>query len=87
MTFQSPGGPDYPGAAAPEENPVELQQQLYRYAEDLRTLHDRHVDLERSHASLVQTNLVMRENQQAMERLIDATHDVHLATDLDGSIL
>jgi diguanylate cyclase (GGDEF)-like protein/PAS domain S-box-containing protein len=87
MTSQSPGGPDYPGAAAPEENPVELQQQLYRYAEDLRTLHDRHVDLERSHASLVQTNLVMRENQQAMERLIDATHDVHLATDLDGSIL
>ena len=88
MTSQPPGAADHPGGApAPESNPVELQLQLYRYAEDLRTLLDRHLDLERSHASLIHSNQVMRDNQQTLERLINATHDVHLATDLECNIL
>lgn len=86
--------PTHPGeehgsdsASATDPNPAELQLQLYRYAEDLRTLLDQHLDLERSHANLIQSNHAMRENQQALERLINTTFDVHLATDLDCNIL
>ena len=76
-----------PIAGVPMTEDQQLQQQLYRYAEDLRELLDRHQVLERSHADLLASNQFMRENQRTLEQLIGASHDIHLATDLEGHIL
>jgi diguanylate cyclase (GGDEF)-like protein/PAS domain S-box-containing protein len=72
-----------PGAAPN----ASLYDQLYRYAEDLQQLVDRHGELEHRHNEMIHQYEQLGEHRDMLDRLINASRDMHIVTDLDGTIL
>ena len=72
--------------AGARQNAV-LHDQLYRYAEDLQQLIDRHGLLEQRYAELTQRYEELGEHRKLLDQLIDASRNIHIVTALDGTIL
>ncbi len=67
--------------------PVDLKAQLYRYADDLTTLLDQHLHLEKSHSHLIESYQHLDASEATLQSLMLASRDVYLVTDLAGVIV
>ena len=67
--------------------PADLKAQLYRYADDLTTLLDQHLHLEKSHSHLIESYQRLDASEATLQSLILATRDIYLVTDLAGVIV
>jgi diguanylate cyclase (GGDEF)-like protein/PAS domain S-box-containing protein len=70
--------------SAPE---AALHDQLYRYAEDLQQLLERHSTLESSYETLHESYARLDESRDVLEEVVQNSRDIHIVTDAAGIIL
>jgi diguanylate cyclase (GGDEF)-like protein/PAS domain S-box-containing protein len=70
--------------SAPE---VALHDQLYRYAEDLQMLLERHSTLENRYETLHESYARLDESRDVLEEVVQSSRDIHIVTDAAGTIL
>jgi len=66
---------------------VALHEQLYRYAQDLQVLLEDKNSLEERYAALAESYRELREGRAILENLVQSSHDIHLTTNVGGTIL
>jgi len=66
---------------------VALHDQLYRYAQDLQVLLEDKNSLEERYAALAESYQELREGRAILENLVQSSHDIHLTTNVGGTIL
>jgi diguanylate cyclase (GGDEF)-like protein/PAS domain S-box-containing protein len=65
---------------------TELQQQLYRYAEDLQQMIERNDKLKANYQSLLASSNQLLESLEELNNLMQITRDIYLVTDQEGVI-
>jgi diguanylate cyclase (GGDEF)-like protein/PAS domain S-box-containing protein len=78
--------PINPVRVAGASHEATLHSQLYRYAEDLQILLDRHADLEQHHQHLQESHEHLLESKDILENLIHCASDFYVVTDAQGLI-
>ncbi len=64
-----------------------LHNQLYRYAEDLQQMVERHGELEAHCQTLQKSCARLTESREELDEVMRRSHDIHLITDITGCIL
>lgn len=64
-----------------------LSEQLFRYAEDLQQMIERHGALESNYGELLESSTVLLESSEALNTLMFNSQDIHIITDINGWIL
>lgn len=72
-----------PGAA----REVSLHDQLYRYAEDLQQMIEQHGALSEDYAALQADLAALEETRTLLDRLVQASPDLHIITDAEGRVM
>ncbi len=93
MTVTSPHAP--PGRPAggqtiripSGDHTAEVHAQLYRYAEDLQQISERHTALASHYQDLLDSSSKLLESHRALQSLMRISRDMHFLTDLEGKIL
>lgn len=66
---------------------VTLHQQLYRYADDLQQLLERHTELEHHNDTLRDACARLNENSQILDELFSRSCDIQIVTDMAGRVI
>lgn len=66
---------------------VALHEQLYRYAQDMQVLLEDKNNLEERYGALQESYRQLRESRAILENLVQSSHDIHLTTNPQGTIL
>lgn len=77
---------DRPGYLPPDAKEIALHQQLFRYAEDMKTLIEDHSTLEERHRVLQKAYDRTSNTFRALDRLLDGAPDLYIVTDIHGVI-
>jgi PAS domain S-box-containing protein len=64
-----------------------LHDQLYRYAEDLQEMADRHDALEKQYEALRESSARLEQSRAVLDGLMQSSRDIHIVTDGAGRIL
>lgn len=70
-----------------DKSGISLHDQLYLYAEDLRQLLERNVELESAYLSLHESSSLLLQNREQLLALMANSRDIHIWTDTEGRIL
>jgi diguanylate cyclase (GGDEF)-like protein/PAS domain S-box-containing protein len=63
-----------------------LHDQLFRYAEDLQQMVERHGKLQNHYDVLKESSAQLNESRDVLDELIRSSSDIHIVTDVDGTI-
>lgn len=65
---------------------AEMQNQLYRYAEDFQQMIERNEKLKSNYQSLLESSNQLLESREELNKLMNISRDMYLVTDYDGMI-
>ena len=74
-------------AQKPSASDAALHQQIFRYAEDLQEMIERHEMLQTQYNTVIQSGDQLVGSRAVFEALTHNSHDIHLVTDASGSII